>query len=285
MVNHVIDLNFDGFQQMVNAIGCVYADVDRRYYNNTALTDYSSIDIQPGYQKLCGADALAFVRFRHTDSDIVRNARQQDFIRWAKDAYSVAQLLANRDTLLRIFGRNVQTDSGLHSVDQADQSVRPRGRLRRAPLKSIPFPYMFGPCGGGAQTPCYVFASSSGAEVARLPAFMTPTVAAPASGSGSTSASSSASHAAGSAHGHAAAAPTAGLIADPGDGHSQSALLGRIADAGLLPEGRSWRARSTASRSPPTATPIPTPTASTRAPTRAPTGSPAMERAPTRHIG
>ena len=54
-------------------------------------TGYSSIDIQPGYQKLCGADALAFVRFRHTDSDIVRNARQQDFIRWAKDQYGVGQ--------------------------------------------------------------------------------------------------------------------------------------------------------------------------------------------------
>ena len=73
---------------MVNAIGCVYTDVDHRYYNNTALTDYSSIDIQPGYQKLCGSDALSFVRFRHTDTDIVRNARQQDFIRWAKSQFS-----------------------------------------------------------------------------------------------------------------------------------------------------------------------------------------------------
>ena len=36
--------------------------------------------------------ALAFVRFRHTDTDIVRNARQQDFIRWAKDQYSVGNI-------------------------------------------------------------------------------------------------------------------------------------------------------------------------------------------------
>jgi anionic cell wall polymer biosynthesis LytR-Cps2A-Psr (LCP) family protein len=91
-VNHIVDVNFAGFEDLVNAIGCVYTDVDHRYYNNTAgLTDYSSIDIQPGYQKLCGdqaiTGALAFVRFRHTDSDIVRNARQQDFIRWAKDQY------------------------------------------------------------------------------------------------------------------------------------------------------------------------------------------------------
>jgi LCP family protein required for cell wall assembly len=83
-INHIVDVNFGGFRDLVNAIGCVYVDVDHRYYNNTVYTGYSSIDVQPGYQRLCGADALAFVRFRHTDSDLVRNARQQDFLRWAK---------------------------------------------------------------------------------------------------------------------------------------------------------------------------------------------------------
>ena len=102
---------------MVDAIGCVYTDVDHRYYNNTALTDYSSIDLQPGYQRLCGADALAFVRFRHTDSDIVRNARQQDFLRWAKTQFNVGQLLSQRDRFLKIFGKHTQTDPDLHSID------------------------------------------------------------------------------------------------------------------------------------------------------------------------
>src|SRR5437588_1892976 len=36
-VNHIIDINFGGFQDLVNAIGCVYTDVDHRYYNNTAV--------------------------------------------------------------------------------------------------------------------------------------------------------------------------------------------------------------------------------------------------------
>ena len=116
-VNHIIDVNFGSFKKLVNAIGCVYSDVDHRYYNNTALTGYSSINIQPGYQKLCGASALAFVRFRHTDSDLVRNARQQDFIRWAKDQYGVDNIINNKDRLLRIFGANTQTDGNLHTTD------------------------------------------------------------------------------------------------------------------------------------------------------------------------
>ena len=56
--------------------------------------DYATIDIQPGYQKLCGQDALDYVRYRHTDNDLVRAARQQDFLRQAKNAAGVAKLLA-----------------------------------------------------------------------------------------------------------------------------------------------------------------------------------------------
>ena len=57
------------------------------------------------------------MRFRHTDSDLVRNARQQDFIRWAKDQYGVGNLIANRDSLLRTFGKYTQTDHNLRTTD------------------------------------------------------------------------------------------------------------------------------------------------------------------------
>ena len=221
-INHIVDVNFGAFSGLVDAIGCVYTDVDHRYYNNTAQTGYSSIDIQPGYQKLCGTQALQFVRFRHTDSDLVRNARQQDFIRWAKDAYGVGRILANKDRLLRIFGAHVQTDAGLHSLDGLinlfDLVVNAAGHQ----IKQIPFPAQFLPCGGGTgQTPCYVTASS-GAEAAVFHEFMTPTVgpasphAAPAIAQGKKKARKP------------ARASTAGLTADAGDGHSQAAQLGHI---------------------------------------------------------
>ena len=137
-INHILDVNFSGFAEMIDAIGCVYTDVDHRYYNNTALTDYSSIDIQPGYQKLCGDNqsvggALAFVRFRHTDSDLVRNARQQDFIRWAKEGYSTGELLAEQTKLLHIFGKQ-RADRPLAAHDRRpDRAVRP-GRQRKADI-------------------------------------------------------------------------------------------------------------------------------------------------------
>jgi LCP family protein required for cell wall assembly len=82
-VNYLISVNFLGFIAVVNKLGGVWMDVDRRYYNkNTGsyVTNYANIDLQPGYQLLTGKQALDFVRFRHTDSDLFRLARQQEFV-------------------------------------------------------------------------------------------------------------------------------------------------------------------------------------------------------------
>ena len=149
--NHIIDVNFGGFADLVNAIGCVYSDVDHRYYNQSepapSADNFASIDIEPGYQKLCGGNnqpngALAFARFRHTDTDLVREARQQDFIRWAKSQYSIGKLISNRDHLLKILGQHSQSDKQLQSLDGVlklfDLAANVEGH--GASIKQIPFP-------------------------------------------------------------------------------------------------------------------------------------------------
>jgi LCP family protein required for cell wall assembly len=237
-VNHIIDVNFSGFSALVDAIGCVYTDVDHRYYNNTALTDYSSINLQSGYQKLCGADALSFVRFRHTDSDIVRSARQQDFIRWAKDQYGPASLVNNRDRLLRIFGQHTQTDPDLHSVDGLINLFNLVAFSAGHAIKQVKFPAILLPCGpaaAGAQTPCYVTADP-GPEAQAFRAFMTPTQAAkakPASGG----------HNRGSRR-----IALAGLTGDITDGKTQATALGHpglpVYAPRLISQGSTYEAPS-----------------------------------------
>src|SRR5205085_6574449 len=78
----LITVDFKGFRDLVNKFHGVYIPVDQFYYHrNTPGTDqYSQIDIKPGYQLLDGTNALAFSRYRHTDSDFYRNARQQVFL-------------------------------------------------------------------------------------------------------------------------------------------------------------------------------------------------------------
>jgi LCP family protein required for cell wall assembly len=85
-VNYLINVNFVGFIQVVDRLGGVYMDVDRRYFNDhTGPTGYAAINLQAGYQRLSGKQALDFVRYRHTDNDLFRVTRQQMFVRAAKE--------------------------------------------------------------------------------------------------------------------------------------------------------------------------------------------------------
>jgi polyisoprenyl-teichoic acid--peptidoglycan teichoic acid transferase len=182
--NHILDVNFGGFADLVDAIGCVYSDIDHRYYNQSSAPgtadNFSSIDIEPGYQKLCGGNnqpngALAFVRFRHTDTDLVREARQQDFIRWAKSQYSIGTLVSNRDHLLKILGEHSQSDEGLHSIDGLLKlfDLAANMESNHATIKQIPFPATLQPC---TPTECYV-TSTTGQQQATWAQFVhaTPT--------------------------------------------------------------------------------------------------------------
>src|SRR5436309_5158310 len=90
-VNYVITVNFRGFKQVVDKLGGVWVDVDRRYFNDNGgrtYNTYATINLQPGYQRLDGSDALDFVRYRHTDSDLYRVARQQAFVKAFKEQVS-----------------------------------------------------------------------------------------------------------------------------------------------------------------------------------------------------
>jgi LCP family protein required for cell wall assembly len=111
-INHVINVDFRGFRDAVNEIGCVYTDVDRRYFNDNSnpADQYATINIDPGYQKLCGKDALDYVRYRHTDTDIVRAARQQDFLRQAKQQVGIGKLISKETKLIKIVSKYTRSD-------------------------------------------------------------------------------------------------------------------------------------------------------------------------------
>jgi polyisoprenyl-teichoic acid--peptidoglycan teichoic acid transferase len=144
-INHYVDINFRGFSQAVDEIGCVFVDVDRRYFNNNSGlgfgSQYAAINVRPGYQRMCGQRALEYVRYRHTDTDIVRSARQQDFLRQARQQLSVAKLIPRTQRLINIFADNTASDIrsssalrrilrlALGAVDEPIKQVRFHGRL------------------------------------------------------------------------------------------------------------------------------------------------------------
>jgi LCP family protein required for cell wall assembly len=116
-INHVVEIDFGQFKRAVNDMGCVYSTVDRRYYhvNVPGGEQYQEINLQPGYQRMCGGDALSFVSYRHADTSLVRDARDQSFLLDVKRQYGPT-LVDNADKFERIFGRSVETDPGLHTT-------------------------------------------------------------------------------------------------------------------------------------------------------------------------
>jgi LCP family protein required for cell wall assembly len=88
-INYFITVNFRGFTDLVNNLGGVWLDIDHRYLcDATNCPGVSKINLLPGYQRVNATNALAYVRFRHFDSDLFRNARQQLFLKALKQQIS-----------------------------------------------------------------------------------------------------------------------------------------------------------------------------------------------------
>ena len=146
-INHVVNVDFLGFVRAVYAIGCVYVDVDRRYYHSNvgvpASEQYAEINVQPGYQLLCGKKALQYVRYRHTDTDLVRSARQQDFISAARQRISVEDLVFDQSGLIDIFTK--YTTSDINDKETMLQVLKLFLASRNAAIKEVHFPAELGP--------------------------------------------------------------------------------------------------------------------------------------------
>ncbi|HEY2353279.1 MAG TPA: LCP family protein [Gaiellaceae bacterium] len=101
--NYLITLDFNAFKKVVNRLKGVYINVDRRYFI-APHTGVSAINLPPGYQKLDGGRALSYVRFRHLDSDIYRNGRQQLFMEALKARLKQTLTVGNLFTIPKLIG-------------------------------------------------------------------------------------------------------------------------------------------------------------------------------------
>ena len=78
-IDKVVTLDFDHFQDLVNIVGGVPMTVEK----NLNWDDYAAklhIHIKKGYQLMDGVTAMGFVRYRHADSDFMRQKRQKQFM-------------------------------------------------------------------------------------------------------------------------------------------------------------------------------------------------------------
>jgi polyisoprenyl-teichoic acid--peptidoglycan teichoic acid transferase len=141
VINGVIDVNFNSFIKIVDTLGCVYVNVDHRYLhiNGEGGENYSEINLQPGYQKLCYNNALSYVRYRHGDSDFVRVARQQDFLRALREQVSSSTLLSQVKHVAHVVGDAIVTAGFSASADRVIDLAKLIGFSQGKPLRQVKF--------------------------------------------------------------------------------------------------------------------------------------------------
>ncbi len=139
-VNHVFIINFKKFEHAIEEMGCVYFPVDKRYYHNNQTEpeeQYMEINLQPGYQNLCGRQALTYVANRHESTSLVRDARDQRFVLEVKKEFG-GKLFEEREKFEHIFAKNVETD--LKGEEEVLNLLELLIQVQGRPVRQINFP-------------------------------------------------------------------------------------------------------------------------------------------------
>lgn len=130
-IHHYMEVNFSGFQGIVDAMGGIYIDVDVEIDDPKAASHSPgrrASYIAPGYQLLDGEHALTYVRSRDfPDSDFTRMRHQQNFFK------ALAEQSASWGNLLKLpkiaseLSKHVVTDMGVSQVLDLAQSFKGMG--------------------------------------------------------------------------------------------------------------------------------------------------------------
>lgn len=116
-IDYVTVLNFQGFRDVVDALGGVDVNVDADMcYRDTA--DGTNINLKQGAQHLNGEDALGFVRYRKSNckprtkgsDDFDRNRRQNEVLHALIDQAKSLNGVMGAGKVIESVGKNMETD-------------------------------------------------------------------------------------------------------------------------------------------------------------------------------
>ncbi|HSL34038.1 MAG TPA: LCP family protein [Candidatus Limnocylindrales bacterium] len=113
-IKYFIEVNFDGFKQVVDAMGGVTINVqipvtDETYPSDTGRN--SRVYIPTGLQHMTGAEALVYARSRHSGlGDFDRGARQQRVLTSLREQADITNLIPRIPELVDAVKATVRTD-------------------------------------------------------------------------------------------------------------------------------------------------------------------------------
>jgi LCP family protein required for cell wall assembly len=111
-IKYFVEVNFDGFIRVVDALGGVTINVQTPVVDDRfpAPDGLRRVYIPSGVQHMDGAQALIYARSRHTSSDFDRAQRQQRVLLSLREQANIGAILPRIDQLAAGLRRAVRTD-------------------------------------------------------------------------------------------------------------------------------------------------------------------------------
>jgi LCP family protein required for cell wall assembly len=112
-LKYFVEVNFEGFQQIVDALGGVTINVQVPVVDDAYPAGGGALQrvyIASGMQRMTGAEALVYARSRHGSTDFDRGARQQRVLLSLRQQTDIASILPRIDQLASALSASVRTD-------------------------------------------------------------------------------------------------------------------------------------------------------------------------------
>lgn len=121
-INYTAQVNFDGFQKLLDTIGGITIDVPRAILDAEYPTEdygYMRLYIPAGLQHMDGKTALRYARTRHVDNDFGRAKRQQQVLQAILDTIKRQGILERFEAtpqMLQVLSETIRTTLPLNDI-------------------------------------------------------------------------------------------------------------------------------------------------------------------------
>lgn len=120
-IKYFVEVNFEGFKQVVDAVGGVTINVQIPVSDDRFPSDRGRLVrlyIPSGIQHMDGAEALKYARSRHSSTDFDRGQRQQRVLLSLREQADPQHLIPRLPELVAALKKTVRTDIPLSQMDE-----------------------------------------------------------------------------------------------------------------------------------------------------------------------
>ena len=154
--NFYVMVDWQAVGDLVEAVGGIYYDVPcRMYYVDSTPGAAFKVDLEPGYQKLNGDEAMQLIRWRHNakgyehyateagfdGSNTKRTEMQQDFLVQAAKQILQVKNLPYLGSMVQVFKENVETDLTVGNLAWFAQTALAKGSADQVEFHTLPANY------------------------------------------------------------------------------------------------------------------------------------------------